>query len=229
MHGGQIDKETWLKETTWDDNRRFINLQRVIENKKILDFGCGNGGFLLKAREVAKGVEGIELEGSLNDWFLENKLDIFSRIEESSGSFDVITMFHVLEHLPDPRTSLTEISEKLGVNGKLIVEVPNACDALISLFKNEHFMHFTYWSCHLYLFSQTTLATLAKQAGLRVNYVRQLQRYPLSHHLYWLAKGTPGGHQKWNFLDSPELHSSYEKQLAAIGACDTILASFSRT
>jgi 2-polyprenyl-3-methyl-5-hydroxy-6-metoxy-1,4-benzoquinol methylase len=229
MHDGQIDKEAWMKETAWDDDRRFMSLRRVIENKKILDFGCGNGGFLLKAREVAKHVEGIELESNLKDWFLENRLDIFSRIEDSSGSFDVITIFHVLEHLPDPRTSLVEISAKLDNDGQLVVEVPNACDALISLYQNEPFMRFTYWSCHLYLFNQATLTTLAKQAGLRVNYVRQVQRYSLSNHLHWLAKGTPGGHMKWSFLDSPELHSSYEKQLAAIGACDTIVASLSRT
>jgi len=67
MHGGKIDKKNWLKETAWDDDRRFISLQRVIENKKILDFGCGNGGFLLKAREVANAVEGIELDRSLRD------------------------------------------------------------------------------------------------------------------------------------------------------------------
>jgi hypothetical protein len=50
----------------------------------------------------------------------------------------------------------------------------------------------------------------------------------LSNHLHWLVNGRPGGHQKWHFLDSPELHAAYEKQLAAIGKCDTIVGSVSK-
>jgi len=64
--------------------------------------------------------------------------------------------------------------------------------------------------------------------NLKVNYIKQIQRYPLSNHLHWLANGRPGGHQKWYFLDSPELHAAYEKQLTAVGKCDTILSSVSR-
>lgn len=228
MHGGQTNKEAWLNETAWDDERRFRTLKRTIENKKILDFGCGNGGYLLRARDIAKCVEGVELEDSLKGWFFENKLDVYTDIEETSGKFDVITLFHVLEHLPDPVAILTKISAKLDFEGQLIVEVPNAYDALISLYQSVPFMHFTYWSCHLFLFSQSTIAALGKQAGLSVNYVKQVQRYPLSNHLYWMSKGIPGGHKKWSFLDSEDLNCSYEKSLAHIGMCDTIIASFSK-
>lgn len=69
---------------------------------------------------------------------------------------------------------------------------------------------------------------LAEQAGLKINYIKQIQRYPISNHLYWLAKGSPGGHKEWHFLDSPEMNAAYEKQLASISVCDTILGSFSK-
>jgi len=110
----------------------------------------------------------------------------------------------------------------------LIVEVPNANDALLKLYQNEAFSHFTYWSCHLFLFTPHTLSKLAESAGLHVNYIKQIQRYPLSNHLYWLVNGKPGGHRKWHFLDSNELLTAYEKQLASVGLCDTILGSFSK-
>jgi hypothetical protein len=100
---------------------------------------------------------------------------------------------------------------------------------LLTLYESTPFSEFTYWSCHLYLFNSSNLALLVRKAGLKMNYVKQIQRYPLSNHLYWLAKGKPGGHQKWHFLDSTELHAAYERQLAAIGKCDTILASISKT
>jgi len=72
------------------------------------------------------------------------------------------------------------------------------------------------------------LEMLFSKVNLKVNYIKKIQRYPLANYLYWLANGKPGGHQKWHFLNSPELHAAYEKQLAAIGKCDTILASVSR-
>ncbi|MDD4601885.1 MAG: methyltransferase, partial [Negativicutes bacterium] len=96
------------------------------------------------------------------------------------------------------------------------------------LYNNTPFSHFTYWSCHLFLFKAKTLEMLVSQVGLKINYIKQIQRYPLSNHLFWLVNGEPGGHQKWHFLDSPELFTIYEKQLAAIGKCDTLMASISK-
>ncbi len=136
-------------------------------------------------------------------------------------------MFHVLEHIPDPKSILSELSEMLAGDGQIIVEVPNADDALLTLYNNSPFSQFTYWSCHLFLYTVKTLQMLFDQINLKVNYIKQIQRYPLSNHLYWLANGRSGGHLKWHFLDSPELHASYEKQLGTIEKCDTIMASVS--
>jgi hypothetical protein len=138
-------------------------------------------------------------------------------------------MFHVLEHIPDPRSVLEQLSTMLTSGGQIVVEVPNADDALLTLYHSEPFAHFTYWSCHLFLYTAQTLKMLFSQVNLKINYIRQIQRYPLSNHLYWLANGKPGGHEKWHFLDSPELRAAYEKQLAAIGKCDTLVASISKS
>ena len=138
-------------------------------------------------------------------------------------------MFHVLEHLPDPKAILSELSEMLADGGQIIMEVPNADDALLTLYNNEPFSNFTYWSCHLFLYTAKTLEMLFNQMNLKVNYIKQIQRYPLSNHLYWLANGKPGGHQKWHFLDSPELHAAYEKTLTSIDKCDTIMTSISKS
>ncbi len=75
-----------------------------------------------------------------------------------------------------------------------------------------------------YLFNAETLRRLAEQAGLRIVSIQQYQRYPLSNHLYWLSQYKPGGHQKWAFLDSPELKSAYGNALAAIGKYDALIA-----
>ena len=235
MHGGEEmpDIQTWLKETEWDDERRFQYLKSVLPNRKLLDFGCGAGGLLLKARDMVATAHGVEPEIRLSSHYQSHGLTVFQNLSDISndirkGGYDIITMFHVLEHIPDPKLILGELSEILANDGQIIVEVPNADDALLTLYNNEPFSNFTYWSCHLFLFTPKTLKMLFAQINLKVNYVKQIQRYPLSNHLYWLANGRPGGHQKWHLLDSPELHAAYEKQLAAIGKCDTILASVSK-
>lgn len=232
MHGQEIpDVQTWLRETAWDDERRFQYLKSALPNRNLLDFGCGAGGFLLKAQELTATAHGIDSEARLNNHFQNHGLTVFqnlSEVHKNLGEFDIITMFHVLEHIPDPKSILSELSKTLANDGQIIIEVPNADDALLTLYHNEHFSHFTYWSCHLFLYTVKTLQMLFDQVNLKVNYIKQVQRYPLSNHLYWLAKGRPGGHQKWYFLDSPGLHAAYEKQLASIGKCDTIIASISR-
>ena len=233
MHSEEMpDVQVWLKETAWDDERRFQYLQSVLPNRRLLDFGCGAGGFLLKARELAATAHGVEPESRLKSHFQNHDLTVFQNLSDIPndirGGYDVITMFHVLEHIPDPKTILGELSEMLANAGQIIVEVPNADDALLTLYQCEPFSHFTYWSCHLFLFTAKTLEMLFDQMNLKVNYIKQIQRYPLANHLYWLANGKPGGHQKWHFLDSSEMHAAYEKQLAAIGKCDTIVASISR-
>ncbi len=152
---------------------------------------------------------------------------MYENLNDVEGKFDVITLFHVLEHLPDPRSELTNMSKKLAKQGQIIIEVPNASDALLTLYQSKEFSNFTYWSCHLFLFTNETLAELCTQAGLSVKYIKQIQRYPLSNHLHWLAKGRAGGHKIWGFIDSPELSRQYEAQLSSIGLCDTIIAGIS--
>lgn len=232
MHGGEEpDIDGWLKETQPDDERRYRFLKEKIINQKVLDFGCGNGGFLDIAARSARNVAGIELETALQPSYSERGLRVFPHLEgaiESGEKWDVITAFHVVEHLPKPAEILRELSSLLIVGGEIIIEVPSANDALLTLYGNSPFQNFTYWSQHLYLFNAETMKRLIEKAGLKLNWLKHIQRYPLSNHLYWLAKGKPGGHKAWVFMESEILNSAYENQLAALGLTDTIMACLSR-
>jgi len=66
---------------------------------------------------------------------------------------------------------------------------------------------------------------MIKKAGLKLNWIKHVQRYPLSNHLHWLSKGKPGGHKQWAFLNDQQLNQYYEQQLAALGVTDTLLVS----
>jgi len=228
MHSEEIDLDAWLIETDSDDERRFNFLRNNVENKSVMDFGCGNAGFLMRSRKIARSVVGIEPELRFSDHFKKEGVNVVSDMDKlDAGNFDIITMFHVVEHLQDPIEVLQKIGKRLNKDGQLIIETPNSNDALLSVYKSSAFSSFTYWSCHLFLYNQETLSALVRKAGMKLNYIKQVQRYPLSNHLYWLAKGKPGGHKSYSFINSERLSKEYEAQLASIGACDTVIVSCS--
>ena len=145
MHSTKVDISNWLKETEKDDNRRYLYLLEKIKNKKILDFGAGNGGFLFKAKEVANDVFGIEPEIQFKSFFKKNKLKILKSLEDlNDEKFDLITAFHVFEHLKDPLDILknsprplknVKMFHKLNKNETLYPK--NVLVQLLNVFKND--------------------------------------------------------------------------------------------
>lgn len=231
MHEDEPNYDEWLIECKRDDERRIKFLKEKITNKSVLDFGCGVGGFLELAGEYSQSSYGLELETGLQEHFEQRNLKVFQTLDnllDTGLRFDVITAFHVVEHLKDPAEILSNLSHLLNDGGEIIIEVPSPSDALLTLYNSEPFQNFTYWSQHLFLFNSDTLKTLSRKSGLITNWVKNIQRYPLSNHLYWLSQGKPGGHQKWQFLDSDEMHKAYESTLAALGLTDTIIGSLSK-
>ena len=232
MHDNiEPDIGSWVNTTRADDERRFNFMKEVMVNKAVLDFGCGSGSFLNLAKSCAKEVDGIELEKASQPFFKENNLNVFLNIDaakDANKKWDVITSFHVVEHLSDPIDILAELGCLLSDEGKIVIEVPNSNDALLTLYNNEAFQNFSYWIQHLYLYNQNTISDLVKQAGLRLDWVKHVQRYPLSNHLHWLATGSPAGHVKWGFMNNKRLNSDYENELASLGITDTIIAGASK-
>ena len=222
-----IDK--WEKENYSQNKKRAQDYYSLLLNQKALDFGCGEGGFLRNIRPFTLVCGGIERAKILREKIVnEQGLQVFPSVSEVQGKFDVITMFHVIEHLKDPIQELRELDSILQENGTIIIETPNCEDALLSFYTCKAFSNFTYWGCHLYLFSKETLRETAERAGYKVNYIKQIQRYPLSNHLHWLAHGKPDGHKIWACLNNETLNNAYEMTLANLGICDTLVASISK-
>lgn len=186
------------------------------------------GGVLHRLRDVASEVYGVELERAMCEALNAEDIRCYPSIDdavaEHKGDIDILTMFHVLEHLDNPVEMLEKMKSLLKPDGVMIIEVPNADDALLSLYENVSFADFTFWSAHLYLYTNATLKSLIAKVGLKTRFVGQIQRYPLSNTLYWLAKGKPGGHKNWSMLSNERLDREYEAQLARLGIADTIMA-----
>lgn len=223
------DFEAWEKRSFEDDFRRFKFLKNKIKNKSVCDFGCGIGGFIKLAQSVANNACGVEKQKNLKKYFDENNLNVQNDINEYKEQFDFITMFHVLEHLRNPKVDIIQLTKKLKKNGELIIEVPNCDDALLTLYKNKAFANFTHWSCHLYMYNQKTLKMLLSSLNLKINYIKNVQRYSLMNHLYWLIKNKPGGHKILSKFDFKILNFLYKGFLKIINKNDTIIISVSKS
>ncbi len=209
-----------------DTQKRFKLYNKFFSKKRILDFGCGQGSLLRKIKMSGIPAELFALEPNKNHQkTLKKEFTVYSCIDEiPDESLDVITLFHVLEHIEDPVSVLNLLYPKLAKKGKLIIEVPSSNDALLHLYGCEAFAEFTYWSCHLYLFDPETLRALLEKTVFKINCIKQYQRYSLANHLHWLAKAKPAGHIEWSFMDDEILQAQYEKKLAEIGQCDSLVA-----
>lgn len=214
-----------LLDCSADDTRRAGQFAAYVQGKKWLDVGTGVGGILDLLGPQAAEVSAVEPQSDVRAELTHCGYQVYEILDEvPEAHFDVVTLFHVFEHLPDPLTALHTIAQKMVSRGRLILEVPHANDALLTLFDLEAFKQFTFWSEHLILHTRQSLETILMEAGFVDISVIGCQRYPLANHLYWLVKGRPGGHKEWPFLVTPELESAYKSVLAQIDKTDTLIA-----
>ena len=212
-----------------DDYRRAQQFFSLINHKVWLDFGTGAGGILDLLGKEAKKTYAIELQRSCCEKLKELEYAVFSNIEEiPTSNLDVITLFHVFEHLVHPIETLKILRTKMSNKSKLIIEVPHANDALLTQYNCEAFKKFTFWSEHLILHTKESLKLFIENAGFRNVEVLGFQRYPLSNHFYWLANGKPGGHEKWAQLNSSEVEKAYSNLLNKLNMTDTLIAIASK-
>lgn len=115
---------------------------------RLLDIGCGNGAFLRAFGSVYPNwsMTGLELNDR-NRAVVEaipgvEQLHV-GPIESLSGQFNLITLIHALEHIPDPTRFLSSLREKLLPGGILLIEVPNLKTSPFDILIADHCTHFT--------------------------------------------------------------------------------------
>lgn len=133
----------------------------------------------------------------------------------------VVTMFHVLEHLRDPRMFLREAIQALPNAQLFMIEVPFSEDPLLTLYGCEALSRFTYWSHHEQFHSKRSLESLLGEIFDSVE-VSRLQRYGLGNHLGWLSRGQLGGQVALAWPEGSSADEGYRSAVMAQGFSDTL-------
>jgi 2-polyprenyl-3-methyl-5-hydroxy-6-metoxy-1,4-benzoquinol methylase len=137
--------------------------------KSVCDLGCGNGYFLemLRGYKPSLVAHGTEANLSAREACMQKGMMILDQtIDEflkfNNRTYDVISLWGVLEHLKKPKYVLGGLKDHINKNGYLVICVPNVNSRIVrSLWKNT----FTFCHQHLWYFDQTTLTDLLKTSG----------------------------------------------------------------
>ena len=152
-------------------DNRILDLLTYTKKKKlsfhnVLDVGCGSGFFamwLVKFLQLEKeSIKGIDIYPGVEEFGKKVGITMeTSRIEEYPESgFDLITLSHVLEHEPDPKTMIRAAYERLSHDGILYISVPNSQSLPAYIFGKK-------WICHtaprhIYNFSKESIIEITK-------------------------------------------------------------------
>ena len=165
----------FIKGISLERKLKLINAY-TFKDKTLLDIGCGTGDFLRIAQENKWDVTGIEPNQKARE--IANKkingqvFNIDSLTEFQNGSFQIITLWHVLEHVYDLQNHIKTIKDLLKKDGAIIVAVPN-----YKSFDANYYKEF--WAAydaprHLWHFSQESIKKLFGEIDMSVQEIKPM-------------------------------------------------------
>jgi 2-polyprenyl-3-methyl-5-hydroxy-6-metoxy-1,4-benzoquinol methylase len=164
--------------------KRIIQIKKYVNSGRLLDVGCALGFFLDEAKKDFD-TYGVEISKFAAEYASE-KLGLqvsnkkFLDVEFEDEFFDCITMWDVIEHLPDPILNLKKAYKLLKSEGLLVLSTGNI-DSFMSKLMGKHW-HLLLPPQHIYYFSQDTIKKLLKKTGFKVIAIKYFSKsMSLSH------------------------------------------------
>jgi len=158
---------------------RLLNFKRWIKEIKhllpasgsVLDIGCASGQFLELMRENSWEVYGIELDWEMTSVLNSKNIPFFNKTFaefETDKKFDLITMFDVIEHIPDLHNTFDKLNKLLKPGGVVALITPDYNSYQRKIFGAKWFQFKPLE--HIHYFSLETLNKLSKEHGLSISY-----------------------------------------------------------
>ncbi|WP_369791957.1 class I SAM-dependent methyltransferase [Tenacibaculum sp. 47A_GOM-205m] len=155
-----------VKNHTLKKKLKLINSFKT-EEKTILDVGAGTGDFLKVCKTGGWKITGIEPSDKAREYAKSKNIVLYENLNQvENNQFDVITLWHVLEHIPNLVEYIKQLKKLLKPNGVLIIAVPNH-----KSFDAKHYKEF--WAAydvprHLWHFSKTAISKLFSLVDMNV-------------------------------------------------------------
>lgn len=154
--------------------RNKVKLISKYANKgAVLDIGSGTGDFLVESKLQGWKIMGFEPNEKARQIALNKNIILAETLEVlPNGSFDVITMWHVLEHVPNLEKQIKELKRLIKPNGTIIIAVPN--------FKSYDAKHYKeFWAAydvprHLWHFSKIAIQKIFYKESIKLFHVKPM-------------------------------------------------------
>jgi 2-polyprenyl-3-methyl-5-hydroxy-6-metoxy-1,4-benzoquinol methylase len=181
---------------------------------RMLDYGCGTGAFLEICQQKGWTIQGYEPDADARKLATDRvRQPIINDVNDilSAGPFDVITLWHVLEHIADLAKTIQLLSKSVRPGGNLTIAVPNPKSADANQFKE-------YWAAydlprHLYHFAPDVLKKLIEKAGFTFE-----KQIPMKFDAYYIAlMSTKARDGKTQYLESIRAGFASNQQAAKTG------------
>lgn len=152
--------------------KRLETIERYARQGALLDVGCATGFFLDLARDHGWDVAGTEVSEFAaqyaHDRFgLDVRLGTLKELALDAQAFDVVTMWDVIEHVPDPMEELREVRRIMRDGGVLSIITPDA-GSIVARILGRRWEEFRRVREHLYFFSLRTLSEMLHKAGFEI-------------------------------------------------------------
>lgn len=227
--GGWDAPDKHIKANDWMVERRMKYIKpRLPQGGRALEVGCSSGFMLYPLQELGFECVGVEPAGVFGGYVRSRGITCFDSMEELMDSdvrkpgFDFIHHAFVLEHISKPEAFLQQQLDLLNPGGVLIFELPNAADALLTIYDIAPFERFYWMIAHTWYFTEKSLGHLLSRFGLEYEILLD-QRYDLSNHMVWARDGRPGGMSRFTEKFGAELENQYRQALIKSGHCDTLI------
>ena len=146
--------------------KKILNM--LNDKGSLLDYGCGTGDFLLKAKNAGLSVAGIEPHQKAREAAtIKTGVKVFSSkesAETNSNKYDIITLWHSLEHVLDLEQTVVFLKNKLNPEGKIVVAAPNHNSFDAKYYRDKWAAYDT--PRHMWHFDQTSIEKVFGSCGL---------------------------------------------------------------
>ncbi len=220
------DPEAHFQKFLRDEGYRRLKLlqTRLEPHHEVLEVGSATGYLLELLKPAVAEVMGVEPGPAQRAYAKERGLEVHPALGDvEPRQFDAVLCYYVLEHMSRPVPFLRQLADFIKPGGRLILEVPNVEDVLLSRYDIKNFPGFYYQKMHVTYFDRQTLARALEEAGYTCEIFPE-QRYDLSNHLVWMRDGKPGGMGRFAEFIEPQVQAVYAEALKSHWLCDTLMA-----